>query len=140
MGALDPTNGKLTALGRLMAQCPLIPQLSRVLLEASRLRCLDPVISIISMLSTDGNIFVDHLQDREASTQSRRLFMDKSGDHLTLLNIYRAFSVQRGPSEQAAWCKKHAIDYRALKRPTTFAGSWCSFATSRACNRQRLAE
>src|SRR5690606_5136165 len=54
LGALDPKTGSLTETGKLMAECPLLPQLSRVLIESKKLLCTDEVLTILSMLSAES--------------------------------------------------------------------------------------
>ena len=55
LGALDD-QGLLTKLGRLMAEFPVEPQLSKMLLTAVDLGCADEVLSIVSMLQVQ-NVF-----------------------------------------------------------------------------------
>src|SRR6185437_5307200 len=50
LGALDE-EGLLTRLGRKMAEFPMEPQLSKVLLTAVDLRCSEEVLTIVAMLS-----------------------------------------------------------------------------------------
>lgn len=50
LGCLDQ-EGLLTKLGRLMAEFPLEPQLSKMILTAVDLGCSDEILSIVSMLS-----------------------------------------------------------------------------------------
>lgn len=115
LGALDPAGGALTSQGRLMAECPLIPQLSRVLLEAGRRGCLEEALSIVSMLSAADNIFYAGGEDREASSAAKRTFLHPSGDHLTLLNVYNAFCANCNDTK---WCPANSIDPRSMKHVT----------------------
>jgi len=54
LGALDRQTGRLTDLGRQMAQLPVTPRYARVLLEASRLGCYDSMAEIVAL--TQGKI------------------------------------------------------------------------------------
>ena len=110
LGALD-TEGALTPIGKLMAECPLIPQLSRVLLEAGKLGCLEETLTVISMLSSD-TIFFSSGEDREKTSAAKKTFQHRSGDHLTLLNVYNTFLAHRNDPK---WCASNYIDPRSMK-------------------------
>ena len=113
LGALDKYTGRLTQIGRLMAECPLVPILSRILLEAGKNACIEEVIIILAMLSAE-NIFVGTTDERDQATQMRRTFFDKTGDHMTLLNLYRTYEEVK-ENERTHWCKGRFLDPRALK-------------------------
>ena len=112
LGALD-RQGNLSKMGKVMAECPLIPTLSRTLLESAKLSCTDSVITILSMLSAD-NLFITTTSERENATIAKRNFLDKTGDHLTLLNIFRVFEGVP-ENERSRWCTANFIDSRAIK-------------------------
>lgn len=113
LGALNKA-GQLTAYGRVMAECPLIPTLSRVLLEACKLGCSDEVITILAMLSADV-IFSSSADEREASGTAKKAFSHRLGDHLLLLNVYKGFLASRG---DVKWCRDNFLDPKALKTAT----------------------
>ena len=94
-----------------MAECPLIPQLSRVLLESVKLGCSEEVLSIISMLSSD-TIFFSSGEDREKTSAAKKTFQHRSGDHLTLLNVFNTFMAHRSDPK---WCASNYIDSRSMK-------------------------
>lgn len=110
LGALD-ANGKLTEAGRLMAECPLIPQLSRALLESKKLGCVEECLSIIAMLSTE-TVFFTSGEERERTAAAKKTFMHRSGDHLTYLNVFSAYQAHASDNK---WCANNAIDQRSMK-------------------------
>lgn len=55
LSALDD-EGLLTRLGRRMAEFPLEPQLSKMLIQSVHLGCSDEVLTVVSMLSVQ-NVF-----------------------------------------------------------------------------------
>ena len=57
LGALDG-DGELTELGSLMAEFPLDPQLSKMLIASTDFNCSNEVLSITSLLS--GKQFSEH--------------------------------------------------------------------------------
>ena len=56
LGALDD-EGLLTKIGRIMAEFPLAPQLSKMLITSIDLFCTDEILTIVSMLSVQNDVF-----------------------------------------------------------------------------------
>ncbi|XP_019155920.1 PREDICTED: probable pre-mRNA-splicing factor ATP-dependent RNA helicase DEAH5 [Ipomoea nil] len=83
LGALDE-EGLLTKLGRKMAEFPLEPPLSKMLLASVDLGCSDEILTIIAMIQT-GNIFYRPREKQAQADQKRAKFFQPEGDHLTLL-------------------------------------------------------
>lgn len=86
LSALDD-EGLLTKLGRIMAEFPLAPQLSKMLLTSVDLNCSDEAITIVAMLSVQ-NIFYRPREKQQQADQKRAKFFQPDGDHLTMLAVY----------------------------------------------------
>lgn len=129
LGALN-VHGQLTSEGQLMAECPLTPPLSRVLLESVRLGCSDDVITILAMLSAE-TIFTSSTEDREKAGGAKRAFAHRLGDHLLLLNVYKSYLASRC---DARWCRENYLDTRSLKTATEVRNQLLQF-----CHKHRLA-
>lgn len=114
LGALARATGALTDAGRLMAECPLLPQHARVLLEAARLGCVEEVLTVLAMLSADA-IFVSSSEELDRATAAKRSFRHPSGDHMTLLAVYNAHAAAVTPQAAAHWCRDNLIDARAMR-------------------------
>ncbi len=112
LGALND-HGELTKLGRKMAEFPLDPMLSKTVIAADSLGCTEEVISIVSMLSLQNNVFFRPKDRKEAADNVRKAFTDPLGDHLTLLNVWNRYA-DSGFSSQ--WCHEHFIQVKAMKR------------------------
>ena len=112
LGALD-RHGNLSRMGRVMAECPLIPTLSKTLLESARLSCTDSVITFFPCYQRTI-CSSPPLQRRESATLAKKGFLDKTGDHLTLLNIFRVYE-GIPENERPRWCTTNFIDSRAIK-------------------------
>jgi len=112
LGALDQ-KGKITSLGKRMADFPLDPPFALVLIESERLGCTKEIIDVIALLEQD-NLFVSSIDQREAGLEAKKPYVDRSGDHMTLLNTLRAFeSVTEG--DCVGWCHTHYLSIRALR-------------------------
>ncbi|KAI0240506.1 ATP-dependent RNA helicase DHX33 [Lamellibrachia satsuma] len=102
---------KLTPLGKLMAAFPLDPKLAKTLLAAKDHNCLDEMLTIVSLLSVESILHTPQ-NKREEATAVRRKFVSPDGDHLTMLNIYRAYKGFNGSKQ---WCFENYINGRNLK-------------------------
>lgn len=111
LGSLDE-EGLLTKLGRKMAEFPLDPPLSKMLLASVDLGCSDEILTIIAMIQT-GNIFYRPREKQAQADQKRAKFFQPEGDHLTLLAVYEAWKAKNfsGP-----WCFDNFVQSRSLRR------------------------
>uniref|UniRef100_A0A1J3JZS7 RNA helicase n=2 Tax=Noccaea caerulescens TaxID=107243 RepID=A0A1J3JZS7_NOCCA len=111
LGALDE-EGLLTKLGRKMAEFPLEPPLSKMLLASVDLGCSDEILTMIAMIQT-GNIFYRPREKQAQADQKKAKFFQPEGDHLTLLAVYEAWKAKNfsGP-----WCFENFIQSRSLRR------------------------
>ncbi|KAK9131772.1 hypothetical protein Scep_011300 [Stephania cephalantha] len=111
LGALDD-EGLLTKLGRKMAEFPLEPPLSKMLLAGVDLGCSDEILTIIAMIQT-GNIFYRPREKQAQADQKRAKFFQPEGDHLTVLAVYEAWKAKNfsGP-----WCFENFVQSRSLRR------------------------
>lgn len=68
LGALDNL-GNLTILGQKMSEFPVDPPLSKMIIIANDLGCLDEVVTIVSMLSVPSIFYKpkDRMQEAEAA-------------------------------------------------------------------------
>lgn len=111
LGAMDD-EGELTEMGAKMAEFPLDPQLSRMLITSCDFRCSNEILSITAMLSAPNCFVRPNEQKRAADDIKSRLFAHVDGDHLTLLNVYHLFKQN---NEDPQWCFDNFINYRSLK-------------------------
>lgn len=122
--ALD-RDGRATDVGRRMSRFPLEPSLSRTLLEAGVLGCLEEVLTIVALLSVESIWFSRSHGKRadgggrgrgderdEEAEASHALFRHPLGDHFTYLAVYRAWEAN-GYSD--AWAKDEFLRVRALR-------------------------
>jgi len=111
LGALDD-EGLLTRLGRRMAEFPLEPPLSKVLIASVDLGCSEEVLTIVAMLSV-GNIFYRPKEKQGQADQKRAKFFQAEGDQLTLLTVYESWKATRFSNP---WCFDNFVQARSMKR------------------------
>ncbi|KAK4523669.1 hypothetical protein GAYE_PCTG71G1565 [Galdieria yellowstonensis] len=110
LGALDD-EGELTQLGRLMAEFPLDPQLSKMLIVSPQFQCSNEILSIVAMLSVP-NCFLRPRDAQKKADAAKARFTHSEGDHLTYLNVYYAY---KHNNEDPNWCYQNFLNYRSLK-------------------------
>ncbi|RMX42316.1 hypothetical protein pdam_00014654 [Pocillopora damicornis] len=111
LSALDD-EGLLTRLGRRMAEFPLEPQLSKMLIQSVHLGCSDEVLTIVSMLSVQ-NVFYRPKDKQALADQKKAKFHQAEGDHLTLLAVYNSWKNNKFSNP---WCFENFVQARSLRR------------------------
>ncbi|XP_069032332.1 pre-mRNA-splicing factor ATP-dependent RNA helicase DHX16 isoform X1 [Embiotoca jacksoni] len=112
LGALNHL-GELTKLGRRMAELPVDPMLSKMILASEQYKCSEEVLTIAAMLSVNNSIFYRPKDKVVHADNARMNFMVPGGDHLVLLNVYTQW-VESGYSTQ--WCYENFIQFRSMRR------------------------
>lgn len=77
------------------------------------------VIDILALLSASSKVLLDPpSEQREAALEARQKFLHRSGDHLTLLNVLRAYVDVDMANDRAgtrSWCNSNWFGEKALK-------------------------
>jgi HrpA-like RNA helicase len=110
LGAIDD-KGALTQDGKQMAEFPLDPLFSKVLIQSQPYECTSEIISIISLLSVDS-VFFTPPDKRDNVAEAKKRFLHPDGDHLTLLNVLKSYWEVKGDKE---WCRENFINMRNMK-------------------------
>ncbi|GAY44055.1 hypothetical protein CUMW_079330 [Citrus unshiu] len=107
-------NGSITSIGRTMAELPLEPSLSRMLMEANEYGCLSQALTVAAMLSAETTL----LPGRSKSTEKKRKHTplelpDGSGwgDHIQLLQIYECWDEC---DYDVNWVKDNGLQVRGM--------------------------
>uniref|UniRef100_A0A7E4VF39 RNA helicase n=1 Tax=Panagrellus redivivus TaxID=6233 RepID=A0A7E4VF39_PANRE len=117
LGALDNA-GNLTDMGRQMADFPLDPSLSKMLIVAAEMGCSEEILSIVSMLSVPS-IFIRPKGREEEADSRKEKFQVSESDHLSLLNVYNEWKKKKYSSR---WCKDNFIQAKAMTRAREVRG------------------
>lgn len=105
--------GDLTKLGRRMAEFPMEPMLSKMLIGSEKYKCVEEALTICGMLGVDNTIFYRPKDKGIHADNARKNFFKYGGDHLTLLNVYKQWE-ETGFSLN--WCMENYLQNRSLKR------------------------
>ena len=116
LGAVDD-KGNLTTRGAAMAEMPVEPRISNVLLRSYEFGCGEEMLTIAAMCSVE----YPFITVRSRGSNEAKLKLEKDieelavplSDHLTLLNIYRRFE---DSGYSSSWCDSMSLQYRVLNR------------------------
>ncbi|KAJ2548299.1 ATP-dependent RNA helicase [Coemansia sp. RSA 1933] len=108
--ALDD-KGSLTTLGRWMSEFPLEPTYSKVIYASQKAGCTSEVVDIVALLSVDSLFYIP-ADKRDESNAAQMTFRSTDGDHLTYLNLLRAYNKVNGDKD---WCHEHFVNRRNMR-------------------------
>ncbi|XAR49995.1 RNA helicase [Bertholletia excelsa] len=113
LGALNKL-GELTKAGRRMAEFPLDPMLSKMIVASDKYKCSDEIISIAAMLSVGNSIFY-RPKDKQVHADNARMNFHTGnvGDHVALLKVYSSW---KETNYSTQWCYENYIQVRSMKR------------------------
>jgi len=112
LGSLND-RGQLTKMGRKMAEFPLDPMLSKMMIASEKYACSEEILTICSMLTVNNSIFY-RPKDKAVHADSARVNFNKpQGDHLTLLNVYNQWKETEYSTQ---WCFENFVQHRSMKR------------------------
>ncbi|XP_014496104.2 pre-mRNA-splicing factor ATP-dependent RNA helicase DEAH1 isoform X2 [Vigna radiata var. radiata] len=106
--------GELTKVGRRMAEFPLDPMLSKMIVASENFKCSDDIISIAAMLSVGNSIFY-RPKDKQVHADNARMNFHTGnvGDHIALLKVYNSW---KETNYSTQWCYENYIQVRSMKR------------------------
>ncbi|KAJ3746064.1 P-loop containing nucleoside triphosphate hydrolase protein [Lentinula detonsa] len=102
--------GELTALGGVMAEFPLDPQLAKMLIVSPEFKVSNEILTITAMLSIP-NVWLRPPNQRAAADQAKAMLTVPEGDHLTLLNVFNNYSQNK---DERNWAWNNFLSARAL--------------------------
>jgi pre-mRNA-splicing factor ATP-dependent RNA helicase DHX16 len=113
LGALND-RGELTKLGRRMAEYPLDPMLSKMLVASDQYGCSEEMATVCAMLSCGGAVFY-RPKDKAVHADAAHAAFHRGGvgDHLALLAVYTAWAETDFSTQ---WCYENFVQVRTMKR------------------------
>jgi len=114
LGALNKV-GELTKVGRRMAEFPLDPMLSKMIVASDKYKCSDEIISIAAMLSVGNYSIFYRPKDKQVHADNARMNFHTGnvGDHIALLKVYSSW---KETNYSTQWCYENYIQVRSMKR------------------------
>ncbi|KAK4440015.1 putative pre-splicing factor ATP-dependent RNA helicase DEAH9 [Sesamum alatum] len=112
LGILDD-DAKLTSpAGFQVAEIPLDPMVSKMILASNDYGCSEEAITIAAVLSIQSIWFSGRGVQKELDEAKLR-FAAAEGDHVTFLNVYKGFI---GSGKSSNWCHKNHINYHGMRK------------------------
>lgn len=111
LGALND-RGELTKLGRRMAEFPLDPQLSKMIIASETYGVVSEIITIASMLSVNSAVFYRPKEKATQADVAHKNFFSPLGDHITLLSVFNQWQ-DSGFSNN--WCFENFVQFRSMQ-------------------------
>ncbi|KAI5070716.1 hypothetical protein GOP47_0015059 [Adiantum capillus-veneris] len=113
LGALNH-EGQLTKLGRRMAEFPLDPMLSKMIVASDKFKCSEEIVTIAAMLSVGNSIFY-RPKDKQVHADNARMNFHTGnvGDQIALLKVYDTW---KETNYSTQWCYENYIQVRSMKR------------------------
>ncbi|OAF64760.1 G4-resolvase 1 [Intoshia linei] len=112
MNILDEAFAFIQPYAQLTLDLPLNASDAISLYNADKLNCMQEMLTLISMMQVKS-IFIQPRNRRKAADDSRRRFCVKEGDHISLINVYNLYIVNK---ENQIWCQQNYLNYGALNR------------------------
>ena len=114
IGALDK-NENLTHLGENLAKIPLHPQLGKMVLMAVCFRCLDPILSIVSVLSEKDPFVLKSRNKKQELDKIRANFAHgEPSDHLMFVNVIHQWEKAFDSGTNQQFCRKNHLNEKTL--------------------------
>ncbi|KAL1222917.1 putative pre-mRNA-splicing factor ATP-dependent RNA helicase DEAH9 [Cardamine amara subsp. amara] len=106
-------DAKLTSpTGFQVAELPLDPMISKMILASSELGCSNEIITIAAVLSIQS-VWVIARGVQKEQDEAKLRFAAAEGDHVTFLNVYKGFLESKKPQQ---WCYKNFLNYQSMKK------------------------
>lgn len=115
IGALDEQEN-VTELGTLLVDLPVDVQLGKALLYAVLLKCLDPVLTIVSALSVKDPFVLPGLDTESTARHTRNNFSCESfSDHMILLRVFQLWNESRSLKRDRQFCRENFISSGSMQ-------------------------
>lgn len=115
IGAIEE-NLHLTSIGEMMIKFPLVPRLSRVIVEAimNYPRVLERVLIAVSFLSTKSPFILPQGEEDIAREVQHILVDNPNGDFAAYLSLYYKYVDKKSEKSKTEFCKKLYLDKQTM--------------------------
>ena len=116
IGAIEK-NHHLTKIGEMMILFPLLPRLSRVIVEAimNYPNVISDVLTAVAFLSAKSPYILPPGEELEARDAHHALSDPVYGDFVTMLTLIGKYTKLSGKKEKEHFSKKHYLDYESME-------------------------
>ena len=115
-------NNEITNLGKNMSKLPVEPQVAKMLIFSKLYDCEKEIFILAAMMTISNNFndFFDKpspFDDRQKKfiQKSKNKFKKKSGDHYSMINVYKSFmAIDKSKDRAMNWCYKNNVRYNKM--------------------------
>ena len=115
-------NNEITNLGKNMSKLPVEPQVAKMLIFSKLYDCEKEILILAAMMTISNNFndFFDKpspFDDRQKKfiQKSKNKFKKKSGDHYSMINVYKSFmAIDKSKDRAMNWCYKNNVRYNKM--------------------------
>lgn len=112
LGAIDPTSGKLTEIGRHMLRLPMHPRFSRMLLEARKHNCVKAA-ALCAALVSGRDLLFRLSRDEKHVSEAREVF--EGSQQTDFHTLMRAWQFARNQSFNVGSCQRYGINAKVAR-------------------------
>lgn len=122
----------LTAIGEMMIKFPLLPRLSRVIVEAimNYPEVLENIIIALSFLSSKTPFVMPVGEELVARDIHHALVDNQNGDFVAWLKIFNDYTSLKKDEEKERWCKKRYLDKETMDEIFHIYNQLCDIVNS----------
>ena len=114
LGAIDARVELVNPLGHQMAELPLNPMFAKCLLVSQDFGCSEEIVTLCALMQVKNVLYSPSSgKEKQKAALIHREFFAQEGDHMTLLNVFTAFTTN---NRSKSWCDKHYSSFSSLNR------------------------
>ena len=113
-GAIRGPFNELTPMGKYMSMIPLHPQLAKMLVLSCIFKCLEPVLSIVAVLSEKDPFLLGYVADGTRAEIKQRFSKGVESDHLMYANVIAQFEKAYKEYKVNDFTTKNHLNEKAL--------------------------
>lgn len=116
IGAIEK-NHHLTKIGEMMIQFPLLPRLSRVIVEAilNYPDVMSDVLTAVAFLSAKTPYILPPGEELAARDTHHAMADKVYGDFMSMLKLYRTYHDIQGKKERESYARSHFLDFESME-------------------------
>eukprot|EP00299_Pterocystis_sp_00344_P011390 c5305_g1_i3.p1 GENE.c5305_g1_i3~~c5305_g1_i3.p1 ORF type:complete len:478 (+),score=89.22 c5305_g1_i3:1-1434(+) len=126
--AIDKATYTVTPLGRHLSFLPVDVRIGKMILFGAMFHCLDPVLTVASVMSLGKSPFFSPIHLRDEAKQAKAQLMQHESDQLTVLRVFTLWKelMQTLPTRsqihpnshpaESSFCRKHFVNATTLRQ------------------------
>uniref|UniRef100_A0A6A7FSI6 RNA helicase n=1 Tax=Hirondellea gigas TaxID=1518452 RepID=A0A6A7FSI6_9CRUS len=108
---------EVTALGHHLLELPLAPHLGKMVLVATILKCLDPVLTVVACLAHKDPFTLPRGANERCACNDvkRKLAAGSCSDHMVLIRVFQQWQKAHAEGWERKWCAKNYVSSATME-------------------------